>query len=320
MSALPFRPLGSSGIEVSPLSLGSWMTYERIPRETAAAILIRAREGGINFLEVARYNDRTGTAPMRTGYSEVVFGEAFRASAWPRDEVVIANKLWWEFWPEQSAAEEMEASLDRTGLDRFDFIYSDPPPVELAMEDVVAAVGKLVTSGRVRAWGIVNWPAARIAEAGRIAAALGLPRPCAAQLVYSLVRRSPVEDPDMVDALRSCGASVIASWVLAGGVLTGKYATPGASGRMADDLDNPRVQPAIAAVSALRSLATGLGTTPAALAIAFALAGEDVAGVLFGATSADQVAANLEAWELLGRLGQAELSELRRIGASTTPG
>jgi aryl-alcohol dehydrogenase-like predicted oxidoreductase len=213
----------------------------------------------------------------------------------------------------------MEASLDRTGLERFDFLYSDPPPAELAMEDVVVTVGKLVTSGRVRAWGIVNWPAARIAEAGRIAAALGLPAPCAAQLVYSLVRRSPVEDPDMIDALRSSGASVIASWVLAGGVLTGKYALPGTSGRMADDLDNPRVRPAMAAVSALRSFADGLGTTPAALAIAFALAREDVASVLFGATSPEQVTTNLEAWELLGSLGHAEVSELRRIGASAPP-
>jgi aryl-alcohol dehydrogenase-like predicted oxidoreductase len=315
MSALAHRPLGSSGVQVSPLSLGSWQTYERIPREAGAAVLARARELGIDFLEVARYNDATGTAPIPTGYSEVVFGEVFRKSGWPRDEVVIASKLWWELWPEQSAAQEMDASLERTGLDRFDFVYSDPPPADLPMAEVVIAVGELVTSGRVRAWGIVNWPAERLAEAGRIAAELGLPGPSAAQLAYSLVRRSPVENPAMAEALRATGASVVASWVLAGGVLTGKYATPGASGRMEGQLDTERVRPAVEAVGRLHALAGEAGTTPAALAIAWALAKPDVASVLFGATSPAQVEENVRAWELLRTLTPAQLAELDRIGA-----
>ena len=67
-------------------------------------MLRAAREAGVAFLEVARYNDVLGTAPLPTGYSEVVFGEVFRASQWPRDEVVVAEKLWWEFWPAQSAS------------------------------------------------------------------------------------------------------------------------------------------------------------------------------------------------------------------------
>src|SRR5215472_446248 len=314
MTALAHRPLGTSGVEVSVLSLGSWQTYERIPRESGAAVLARARECGVDFLEIARYNDQTGAAPLRTGYSEVVFGEIFRASGWPRDEVVIANKLWWEFWPEQSAAQELDASLGRTGLDHFHFVYSDPPPAALPMEDVVAAVGELVTSGKVRAWGIVNWPAERIAEAGRVAAARGLPGPSAAQLVYGLVRRSVVEEPDMAAALRSCGASVVASWALAGGVLTGKYAAPGATGRYAGSLDMPRVQPALRAVERLRAMATELGATPAALAIAFALANPVVATVLFGATRPDQVTENARALDVLRQLDDARLAALVEIG------
>src|SRR3954468_3953504 len=112
MQRLPHRPLGASGLDVSVLSLGSWRTYERIPREAGVAVLQAAREAGVDFLEVARYNDETGRAPIPTGYSEVVFGEVFRASGWPRDEVVLASKLWWEFWPEQTAREELMASLE----------------------------------------------------------------------------------------------------------------------------------------------------------------------------------------------------------------
>jgi aryl-alcohol dehydrogenase-like predicted oxidoreductase len=273
------RPLGP--LSVSVLALGSWRTYERISRADGVAVLDAARASGIDFLEVARYNDETGRAPLRTGYSEVVFGEIFRASGWPRGEVTIANKLWWEFWPSQSVAEELDASLQRTGLDHFDFVYSDPPPGELAMEEVAGAVGALVTAGKVRAWGVVNWPAEWIAEARAVADV----QPCAAQLPYSLVQRSPVEDDDMVAALGPM--SVVASFVLAGGALTGKYGA-GGSGRLSGELSDPRYEMALREAARLRAL----GEDPTAAAISFAVHAPRVASVLLGATSPDQVRAN----------------------------
>src|SRR6188472_1289415 len=212
MSAPAHRPLGASGLEVSAFALGSWLTYERISREAGVAVLAQARASGIDFLEVARYNDESGTAPIPTGYSEVVFGEVFTASGWPRDEVTIATKLWWEFWPGQTAEQELEASLERTGLERFDFVYSDPPPPELPMAEVVGAVAELVASGRARAWGIVNWPAERVAEAGRAARELGVAPPCAVQLPYNLLSRDWAESPQMTEALLACGAKVVASY------------------------------------------------------------------------------------------------------------
>jgi aryl-alcohol dehydrogenase-like predicted oxidoreductase len=124
---MPTRRLGASDIEVSRLSLGSWRTYERISRDAGLAVMHAAREAGITFLDDARYNDETGTAPIPTGYSEVVFGELFRQAGWRRDETVVSNKLWWEFWPEQSAADELDASLARMGLDYIDVIYANPP-------------------------------------------------------------------------------------------------------------------------------------------------------------------------------------------------
>ena len=142
------RPLGASGLDVSVLALGSWRTYERIPRAQGAAVLEAARAAGIDTLEVARYNDESGRAPIPTGYSEVVFGEIFRASGWPRDAATIATKLWWEFWP-QRPREELAASLERTGLERFDYVYSDPPPPELPLEQVVE-LGR--RAGRRPAW------------------------------------------------------------------------------------------------------------------------------------------------------------------------
>jgi aryl-alcohol dehydrogenase-like predicted oxidoreductase len=310
------RTLGSSGLHVSRLALGSWRTFERLSPEAGAAVMRAAREAGITFLDDARYNDETGTAPIPTGYSEVLFGELFRAAGWPRADTVVANKLWWEFWPEQSAAAELDASLGRMQFDYVDMIYANPPPEGLGLEELVSAVAGLVSSGRARAWAIVNWEAGQLLEVSAEASRQGASQPAAAQLAYSLVHRSPVEDEDMLHALATCGAPVVASFVLAGGVLTGKYETDPVAGRAAGTFDQPRVANAAAAGRQLAEMAKSLGASPAALAIAFTLANPAVASVLFGATTPDQVRGNAAALELVEQLDQTQLAELRSIGRS----
>jgi aryl-alcohol dehydrogenase-like predicted oxidoreductase len=295
------------------------MTFEYLPRETGIAILTTARASGIDFFDDARYDDHGGTAPMKTGYSEVVFGEIFRAAGLKRDEVVLANKLWWEFWPGESARQEVEGSLRRMGFDYVDLIYANPPPHGLGIPELVGSVGELISSGKARSWGVVNWPARLIAEAVEVAASAGVPGPCAAQLPYSLVQRSPVEDRDMVEVLRAARISVVASAVLASGALTGKYAASRSAserttGRVADRLDDPRLRPALEAGEQLRGLAQRVGGAPAAMAIAYALSNPDVASVLFGATSAEQVLENASAPELLSSMDDALLADLRQIG------
>ena len=231
------------------------------------------------------------------------------------DEVVVANKLWWEFWPDQSAAEELDSSLGRMGFDYIDLAYSwtarGGPPIET----IVTAMGALITSGKLRAWGTGNWPPEDHERAAGLAVEQGIPPPCAAQLPYNLCVRDQVESPAAVHALDNSGAAVVASFVLHGGVLTGKYANRLASGRMADELADPAVQPYLRAADDLRTLAAKLDSTPAARAIVFALANERVATVLFGATTAEQVAENARAVEVLDRIDVASLADLRAIGA-----
>ena len=256
-----------------------------------------AREHGFNFLDDARYDDETGSAPIPTGYSEVLFGELF---AGPRggiaQQTVVSNKLWWEFWPEQSAAAELDGSLSRMGFDYVDLIYANPPPDGLAIDELVAAMGELVASGKARAWGVVNWEAGPLMEAIRSARRQGVQQPCAAQLPYSLVAREWVESIEMRAALEASGAGVVASFVMAGGVLTGKY-DAGGSGRADGELETPRFAAAREQGRRLRALAPEIGCSPAALAIAFALSNPAVATVLFGATSAEQIADNVAALE-----------------------
>jgi L-glyceraldehyde 3-phosphate reductase len=307
---MPTRPLGPSGIRVSRISLGSWRTYERIPREDGLAVMLAARDAGVTFLDDARYNDETGTAPIPTGYSEIVFGELFRAAGWRRADTVVTNKLWWEFWPEQSAADELDASLGRMGFDYIDVVYANPPEHGLGLDELVTSVGELLTSGRARAWAIVNWPAGLLAEASAIATREGVPQPCAAQLAYSLVQRSPVEDADMGRALDACGAPVVASYVLAGGLLTGKYDVDPKTGRGAGSLDAPASQPALESARRLRPIADSLGASAAAVAIAFTLAHPRVATALVGATSPRQIADNVAALDVLERVGADRLAAL----------
>jgi len=309
------RPLGDSGLTVSRLSLGSWRTFERVSRDEGLAVMRAAREAGITFLDDARYDDETGTAPIRTGYSEVVFGDLFRAAGWPRDQTVVSNKLWWEHWPEESAAKELEGSLGRMGLEHVDVIYANAPINGLGLEELVSSVGGLVTSGLARAWAIVNWPADQLLAASAIAAAQGVPQPCAAQLPYNVAHRDEVEGPEMRAALAACGAPVVASYVLFGGVLTGKYDDDPAAGRAAGSLDDPRVAHGIVVGRRLAALARSAGVTPAQLAFAFALAPSSVASVLFGATRPEQVWENVAALDLVDRLDEPTWRELRWIGA-----
>jgi aryl-alcohol dehydrogenase-like predicted oxidoreductase len=303
------QALGTSGIDVSVLSLGSWRTYERIPREQGLAVMEAARDCGIDFLDDARYNDETGTAPLKTGYSEVVFGELFRAAGWTRDDVVVANKLWWEFWPTEPAQQELDSSLARMGFDHVDLIYATAPPDGLEAAEIVESVAGLLSSGKARAWGVVNWPPELLVEAARLAHASGVPPPCAAQLAYNVIWRTSVEGAEESAALDEADVSVVASAVLVYGALTGKYADPKATGRIAAKLDEPLFKEALDAAPALVDLGARFSTTPTALAIAFALAGPRVASVLFGATRPEQVRENAKALDV----DPAALTELRRL-------
>jgi aryl-alcohol dehydrogenase-like predicted oxidoreductase len=312
--------LGRSDLRVSRLALGSWRTYERISRDQGIRVMRAAREAGINFLDDARYNDETGHAPLPTGYSEVVFGELFRASGWRRDEVVVSNKLWWEFWPDQSPAQELAGSLGRMGLDHVDLIYSDLPPTGVDLEDVVGMVTGLIRAGAALAWGTFNWPPDLMERAWQIADREGVPGPVATQPPYSLVRREIVDDPAMRRVAADLGVAIVASYTLAGGILTGKYDEEPGAGRAAGMIGQPQWASAVAAGRDLAALARDIGVAPASLAMAFALLDPSVTTVLFGATRPEQVSANVGALALAERLTPGERDRLVAIGVGSGTG
>jgi aryl-alcohol dehydrogenase-like predicted oxidoreductase len=309
--------LGRSDLLVSRLALGSWKTFEHLTRDEGLAVMRAARRLGVTFLDDARYDDDTGRAPIPTGYSEVLFGELFRAAGWPRADTVVANKLWWEFWPTESAAEELEGSLRRMQFDYIDLIYANPPPDGLEVSRLVDDVVGLVRAGKARAWGVVNWPADRFQEAVGVAAARGDPAPCAAQLPYSLLRRSMVEDAAMTGAIERAGAGLVPSYVLAGGLLTGKYGSGAGSGRLRATLADPAARPGLEVARRLVELAQDLGQAPASLAVAFAAAHPLTASTLVGATRPEQLEESAAGVALAATLDAGALARLRAVGAES---
>jgi aryl-alcohol dehydrogenase-like predicted oxidoreductase len=312
---VPHRRLGGSSLEVSRIALGSWRTFERMNRADAERVLDHALSSGIDFLDDARYNDETGQAPLASGYSEVLFGELFRAVGAERDAVAVSNKLWWEFWPAQDAVSELEGSLERMGFDRLDLLYSSTLPDTVAVPVAVEQIAAVLATGRVAAWSVVNWGAEALAQAATEAQRQGIAQPCAAQLPYSLARLDWVEDPAMEAALEATGASLVPSAALAGGALTGKYADGNAppSARLSAEPAEGRRARELALGAALRAPAARLDTTPATLAIAFTLRHRRTASTLVGATSPAQIDAALAAIALAERLGDDDVAELRAL-------
>jgi aryl-alcohol dehydrogenase-like predicted oxidoreductase len=314
---MEFRPLGNSGIAVSAFSLGSWLTYEFMEEQEALAVISAGVEAGINFLDDARYDDRTGQAPMKSGYSEVLFGRLLRQGGWNRANLIIANKLWLEFYPQQSLQEELEGSLARLQLDYLDLVYCAPPPASLPLPEMVRQLDALVKTGKLRYWGVLNWPVEQIAQAHRIATHEGLSAPCAAQLAYSLLAKSPVEDEATRNVCASAGIGVVASYTLHGGLLSGKYNQADLAALKSrfspPEIEKLQQRGLLEKVDRVVQLAQVLGCTPTQLALAYCLKNPQVASVLFGATKVSQVENNLRALEIIPRLNEEILAQLHNL-------
>jgi aryl-alcohol dehydrogenase-like predicted oxidoreductase len=293
------------------MALGSWRTYERIPRAEGVAVMRAARDAGITFLDDARYDDETGTAPMKTGWSEVVFGELFRTAGWVRDEVVVANKLWWEHWPDENAAAELDGSLGRMGLDHVDLIYAMPPRADLPVGEIVRQVSGLIETGRARAWGTGMWSAAQHHEALDVCEQLGAPNPVAAQMATSLIEHAGPDDPEMHRAFARGRIGLVAANVLGGGVLTGKYLR-GEHGRVDEGGSDPGAGVAAVARSVVE-LAAQWDVPPAHVAFAYAFAHPHLASVLFGARSPEQVRENVEAFATFEALDAGQIAAITAL-------
>jgi aryl-alcohol dehydrogenase-like predicted oxidoreductase len=313
---MEYRKLGSSDLEVSAFALGSWLTYEFMAEDDALTVLKSGLDRGITFLDDARYDDRTGHAPLKSGYSEVLFGQLLRRSGANRYDLVIGNKLWLEFYPGQGLEEEIDGSLQRMKLDYIDLAYCAPPPANVPLFELLRQLDALVRTGKVRYWGTLNWSGDQLSQAHDLATREGLHRPVASQPAYSLLAKSPVEDPPTARAYRDNGIGIVASYTLYGGLLSGKYNRDSAAlnNRFKPaELEKLREKGLLAKVERVIEIAGAVGCTPAQLALAYVLKNPLVGSILFGAKNPAQIDDNLQALEVAARLDETVMAQLHDL-------
>lgn len=295
VTALPHRPLGPAGPLVPPLALGSWNTWDRMSTDDAVTVIRRAVDADAGFFDVAYYNMGPHAENSRT---DILFGQALRASGVRRQDIVVCGKLWlWE-WPAQGFRAQMEESLERAGLDRFDAVvvgdYIAPPD----LPRLVADVQELIDDGLIGTWGINNWVIDDTVRALRIAADEGLTAPGFVQLKYSIARRAMAEGDAYRGLLADGTLALQASDVFEGGVLLGRVPER----KIGADVGGIRDRIAALAPRVAR-VAAEFDATPSQLAIAFCLSHPATANVLFGASRLEQLESNLRAVELAASAG-----------------
>ncbi|MFK3676196.1 aldo/keto reductase [Microbacterium sp. NPDC090218] len=281
----PRKRLDPAGVPVPPLALGSWNTWDRMGPDEAVALIRRAVELDAGFFDVAYYNMGPHAENSKT---DVLFGQALRASGVDRADIVLCGKLWLWDWPNQGFRAQLVESLERAGLDRFDTLvvgdYLDAPD----MPRLVADVNELIAEGLVDSWGINNWRIEHTRRALAEAADQGAAGPVFAQLKYGIARRSMAEGDAYAPLFADGTLTLQASDVFEGGIL--------ATGRVPErkiGADVGGIREQIAAVYPEVARAAGeFGVTPAALGIAFCLSNPATANVLFGASRLTQLEAN----------------------------
>ena len=318
---MQYRRLGSSGLQLSALSFGAWVTFgHQVGRGGARELLAAAHDHGINFFDNAEgYAD---------GEAERVMGDALADLRLPRDSWCVSSKVY--FGSSQSPRPTQKGlsrkhvhdachdALKRLRVDYLDLFFCHRPDPDTPIAETVLAMDTLVRQGKVLYWGTSEWPAQAIREAHKIARANHLVAPTMEQPQYNLLHRERVE-LEYAPLYREVGLGTTVWSPLASGLLTGKYndgvpddARLGQEGYawlqkwVLGDSDSRRVERA----RAFTDLAKELGVAPAPLAIAWCLRNPHVSTVLLGATRTEQLLQNLEALELVERFDDATWSRL----------
>lgn len=309
---MQYRRLGASGLQLSALSFGAWMTFGRqIGRTQARELVAAAWDRGVNFFDNAE--------TYANGEAERVMGDVIADLRLPRDGYCVSSKVFFGSAPSprptqrglsrKHVVDACHAALARLRVDYLDLYYCHRPDPDTPVEETVAAMDMLVRQGKVLYWGTSEWPEALIREAARFARANHLVAPSMEQPQYNLLHRERVE-LEYAPLYPELGLGTTTWSPLASGLLTGKYAGGiGAEGRLAQpeaawlqelvvgQEDEHRLQRA----QRFAELAAELGERPAPLAIAWCLRNPHVSSVILGASSVAQLQENLGALELVGR-------------------
>jgi voltage-dependent potassium channel beta subunit len=318
---MEYRYLGNSGLKVSALSFGAWVTFgPQMNEEKAAKCMHAAHDAGVNFFDNAEV--------YAAGVAEVIMGKVLRKSGWKRSDYVVSTKIFWggdgpndRGLSRKHVVEGTDAALARLGLDYVDLIFCHRADLHTPVEETVRAMNHVINQGKALYWGTSEWPATRILEAFHIARRERLVPPLMEQPQYNLLHRERVER-EYAPLYERFGLGTTIWSPLAGGLLTGKYNEGIPQGTrstiegyewLRSRFEGEQAMANIEKVRKLAPIADELGCTQAQLALAWCLVNPRVSTVITGASRSEQVVENMAAMEVFERLTPEVLERIEAV-------
>lgn len=318
---MEYRYLGNSGLKVSALSLGAWVTYGgQVGEDTAFECMTTAYEAGVNFFDNAEV--------YANGNAETVMGNVIKRVGWKRSDLVISTKIFWGGdGPNDSGLsrkhimEGTNASLKRLQMDYVDLIFCHRPDIRTPIEETVWAMNQVINQGKAFYWGTSEWNAQQITEAVGVARREHLIPPLMEQPQYNMFHRERMEK-EYAPLFRQFGLGTTIWSPLASGLLTGKYNQGIPSGTRATldgyewlrkKFESTEAQLQLEKVGKLIPLAEEIGCTMAQLALAWCLKNPNVSTVITGASRKQQVQENMVALDVTEKLTADIMQRIEEI-------
>ena len=314
------RRLGRSGLKVSELSFGSWVTYgNQVDTRAARELMAAAFDAGVNFFDNAEVYAK--------GDSEVIMGKVLKELGWPRIKYIVSTKFYWGMRTcandnntlnRKYLLDAIDGSLKRLQLDYVDLVYCHRADPHTPIEETVWAMHNIIERGKALYWGTSEWNADEIRAAWEIADRRNLHKPVVEQPQYNLLHRKRVEQ-EYARLYEDIGLGLTTWSPLASGLLSGKYQKgipPGSRGALEsyaflrDGLTDPAKN---AIVGKLEAVARDLGCTLAQLALAWCVRNPRVSTVITGATRVEQITENMKALDVVPKLGPDVLARIDGI-------
>ncbi len=321
---MEYRRLGTSGLKVSALSLGSWVTFgKQLDMSDAKTLLKTAYDAGINFFDNAEVYE--------AGESEKIMGDAIDGLGLPRDTFAVSSKVFWGGDKQMQLGlsakhvrDACDAALKRLKVDYLDLFFCHRPDIDTPIEETVRAMHNLIQQGKVMYWGTSEWSAQQITEAHAVARAHHLTPPTMEQPQYNLFHRDKVE-AEFAPLYKNFGLGTTIWSPLASGMLTGKYndGIPGDS-RLAlsgyewlrDLWTNEDGQQKLEKVRQLTALAKDIGISITHLSLAWCLKNPNVSTVILGASRLVQLEDNLKSLDAIEKLTPKVMKSIETIVAN----
>lgn len=321
---MQYRRLGNSGLTVSALSFGSWVTFgNQLNVNEAEACMVASYDAGVNFFDNAE--------SYEFGLSETLMGQALKKTGWPRDSYIVSSKVYWgsrrnpkpNQWGlnRKHVVEACHQALKRLQVDYLDLYFCHRPDRETPIEETVRAMHGLIQQGKVLYWGTSEWSAQQIMEAYGVARQYNLTPPTMEQPQYHMFHRHRVE-VEYARLYEEIGLGTTIWSPLASGLLTGKYndGIPADSRAnlkgyewLKESFTSAEAQEQISKIRKLGQISLELDASMAQMAIAWCLVNPNVSTVITGASRVAQVYDNLLAMDLVERLDQSVLDEIETI-------